>query len=239
MEKLEGQQNSSITPGVAPLKVGDTTISSSSNAIFLGVAWSHYSRQLSPITWPRLDESSKPTALPMENKTHCIERCSPLTGRQQFCIYTHLKVSESGFGRGRSQVYTFWSKCHLGKDLLHSHQTSTGWSSGMMLETTVSLEPEHWRLLSTFSRLQNMRTIPVTSVATSHIQANFQRTTLPKSTSAALLINCRNHWLTPAKRPSRWQPHSELNSTGPVVLFINIYYLHIILFAIYTVLVTQ
>ena len=38
MEKLEFLQNSSST---APLKVGDTTISSSSNAICLGVAWSH------------------------------------------------------------------------------------------------------------------------------------------------------------------------------------------------------
>ena len=72
MEKLEFLQNSSITPGVVSLKVADTTISSSSNAICLGVAWSH---DLSPtITnnmWPRLDEPflhSMPTALPMENK---------------------------------------------------------------------------------------------------------------------------------------------------------------------------
>ena len=41
MEKLELLQHSPITPGVASFDVGDTTISSSSNAICLGVAWSH------------------------------------------------------------------------------------------------------------------------------------------------------------------------------------------------------
>ena len=93
------------------------------------------------------------------------------------------------------------------------------------------------RALEASLRILMTRTIPVTSVATSHIQANLQWITLPKSTSAdrlqkSLTDPSEETFTLAASLRATFHRHHE-NSTDPVVpyLFIDIF-LHIILFAI-------
>ena len=60
-------------------------------------------------------------------------RPSPITGRWQCWMRTHLKVSESGFGRGRSQVHSGASVISLKPCCTHSrHQPAEalGWCQG-------------------------------------------------------------------------------------------------------------
>ena len=94
--KLEFLQHSSITPGVASLDVGNTTISSSSNAICLRVAWSH---DLSP-TVNISNNLAKARRAVFEQQANGIAygKQNPLTSRQLYSVCVHpvcLYSSES------------------------------------------------------------------------------------------------------------------------------------------------
>ena len=85
------------------------------------------------------------------------------------------------------------------------------------------------RALEASLRILMTRTIPVTSVATSHIQANLQWITLPKSTSAdrlqkSLTDPSEETFTLAASLRATFHRHHE-NSTDPVVpIFIHRYF---------------